>query len=60
MAEDSGQELTFPQITHPKKRAYLAAFAKLGAEIKACRVAKIDRKTAYNWKTAVLSTGRLR
>lgn len=37
------------EITHPKKRAFLAAFAELGTVTHAADAAKITRKTHYLW-----------
>lgn len=34
---------------HPKKAAFLAAYARCGIIAYACRIADIDRKTYYNW-----------
>jgi hypothetical protein len=50
MSEPNGSD--FPEITHPKKRAFLAAYAGLGAVTKAAKVAGICRKTHNNWKNA--------
>lgn len=40
----------FNQIQHPKKRAFLAAFAHLGSVTRAARAAKIDRTSHFLWK----------
>jgi len=37
------------KITHPKKRAFLAAFAEVGNITQAAEIAKIERKTHYVW-----------
>lgn len=34
---------------HPKKRAFLAAYARCGIIATACRIAQIDRGTYYLW-----------
>lgn len=34
---------------HPKKRAFLAAFAERGNIVHACRAAKVGRQTYYDW-----------
>jgi len=50
---DEPHEQLFPEITHPKKRAYVAALALTGTVKRACRIARISRKlpnTAF-WKT---------
>lgn len=36
-------------ITHPKKRAFLAAYAECGTIIQAAEIADITRKTHYDW-----------
>jgi hypothetical protein len=36
-------------ISQPKKRAFLAAYAKSGIIAHACRAAEIPRKTYYQW-----------
>lgn len=36
-------------IQHPKKRAFLAAYAKCGIIGTACRLAEINRWTYYHW-----------
>lgn len=38
-----------PAISHPKKRAFLAAYAGLGAITKAAKVAGINRRSHQNW-----------
>lgn len=40
-----------PRISHPKKRAFLAAFAVLGNVSRAAASAGIDRRTHTTWKT---------
>lgn len=40
----------FTEIQHPKKRAFLSAYAHLGAITRAARAAKIDRGSHLNWK----------
>ncbi|MFA6358572.1 MAG: hypothetical protein WCY09_07955 [Candidatus Omnitrophota bacterium] len=48
--KESGKELTqFARIRHPKKRAFLSAFAKLGTVGRAAKLARIDRHTHANW-----------
>lgn len=37
------------KIQHPKKRAFLAAYAKCGTIRKSAKIAKIDRTTHYAW-----------
>ena len=39
----------FPTISHPKKRAFLAAFSRCGSLSQAAKRAKVDRRTHYNW-----------
>jgi hypothetical protein len=39
----------FPKISHPKKRAFLAAFSRCGSLSQAAKRAKVDRRTHYNW-----------
>jgi hypothetical protein len=39
----------FPKISHPKKRAFLAAFSRCGSLSRAAKRAKVDRRTHYNW-----------
>lgn len=36
-------------ISHPKKRAFLAAFSRYPSISKAAKRAKIDRRTHYDW-----------
>lgn len=40
----------FDEIRHPKKRAYLAAFAEMGSICRAAEAAGIARATAWNWE----------
>jgi hypothetical protein len=40
----------FPEISHPKKRAFLAALAQSGDSMAAARAARIDRRSVYNWR----------
>lgn len=40
----------FPEISHAKKRAFLAALAQTGNSVAAARAARIDRRTVYNWR----------
>jgi hypothetical protein len=42
-------EVEFPGVTHGKKRAFLAAYARLGAQTTAAKAAGICRKTVNNW-----------
>lgn len=44
----NGQEQV-PEVSQPKKRAFLAAYASLGAITKAAQVAGINRRSHYNW-----------
>lgn len=37
------------EITHPKKRAFLAAYSELGTVTHAAEAAKVVRKSHYNW-----------
>ena len=39
----------FPETTHPKKRAYLAAFAQVGAVHLAGQFAGVDWRNHYHW-----------
>ncbi len=41
-------EPLFPQITHPKKRAFLAAFVELGTVTRAAKVAAADGVLSKN------------
>lgn len=41
-----------PRISHPKKRAFLAAFATLGNISRAAMVAGINRRTHTDWMTS--------
>jgi hypothetical protein len=52
MAANPNTEREFPAITHPKKRAYLHAFAETGNGVLAAKAAKVCRKTTYNWTQA--------
>lgn len=36
-------------ILHPKKRAFIAAYAECGTITRAAEIAGIDRKTHYDW-----------
>ena len=38
-----------PQVLHPKKRAFLAAYSRCGSISQAAKRAKVDRRTHYNW-----------
>ena len=40
----------FNHIQHPKKRAFLAAYAHLGLVTRAARAAKIERTSHFLWK----------
>ena len=40
----------FPEISHAKKRAFLAALAQSGDSVAAARAARVDRRTVYNWR----------
>jgi hypothetical protein len=42
----------FPEISHVKKRAFLAAFSRCGSLSKAAKRARVDRRTHYNWLAA--------
>ena len=37
------------KIVHPKKRAFLAAYAECGTVTRAAEIAGIDRQTYYDW-----------
>jgi len=39
----------FPKVSHPKKRAFLAAFSRCGSISTAAKRAKIDRRSHYHW-----------
>jgi hypothetical protein len=41
----------FTKIHHPKKRAYLAAYAATGRHDEALRIAEVDRSLHYIWKS---------
>ena len=41
--------VTFPEISHPKKKAFLAAFAEVGTITKAAEMAGINRRSHTNW-----------
>lgn len=43
------EALLFPHITHPKKRALLAAFAKTGQLSQAARAARMDDRMHWHW-----------
>ena len=45
----SSEVAQFAKIRHPKKRAFLSAFAKLGTVGRAAKLARIDRHTHANW-----------
>lgn len=47
----SGGNSPFNHIQHPKKRAYLVAFANCGNMLRACKLAKIDRSSQWHWST---------
>jgi hypothetical protein len=38
-----------PQVLHPKKRAFLAAYSRCGSISQAAKRPKVDRRTHYNW-----------
>jgi len=40
---------SFPQVSHPRQRAVLAAFARSGQVRAACTHAEVDRSTHYHW-----------
>lgn len=40
----------FDSISHPQKRAFLAAYARLGNVTRAARIARISRELHYDWK----------
>lgn len=39
----------FPEISHPKKRAFLVAYSELGNRTQAAKAAGIDRRNHSNW-----------
>lgn len=43
-------ESPFNHIQHPKKRAFLSAYAHLGLVTRAARAAKIERTSHFLWK----------
>ncbi len=45
-------ESRFPEITHPKKRAFLGAFCATGNVSRAAELAGITRRTHRNWLEA--------
>lgn len=48
-----GNELiSLNEITHPKKRAFLAAYSECGTITRAAEIAGIERKTHYDWLKA--------
>lgn len=40
----------FPEIAHPKKRAFLAAFIQTASVTVSAKLAEIDRRSHYVWK----------
>jgi hypothetical protein len=40
----------FPKITHPKKRAFLTAYAACGLLTQAAHIAGCERRSHYHWK----------
>ena len=43
--------MPFSAITHPQKRAFLAAFATVGNVKQAASLAEVSRESHYSWKT---------
>lgn len=41
---------TSSKLTHPKKRAFLAAYSETGNVVKSCAAVGIERRTHYNWR----------
>ena len=53
--EEMGQEVkeganNYPNISHPKKRAFLLAYERLGVITQAAQAAGIDRRTVTHWR----------
>ena len=40
----------FAEVTDPRKRSYLIAYAECGSHAKACAAAGISAKTSWNWR----------
>ena len=47
--EPPADELLFPTISNPKKRAFLAAFATCGHVVAASKKARVSWTSHYNW-----------
>ena len=47
--EAADDELLFPTISNPKKRAFLAAFATCGHVVDASKKARVSWTSHYNW-----------
>ena len=43
-------EKPFAEVTDPRKRSYIKAYAELGSHSKACEAAGITAKTSWNWR----------
>ena len=41
----------FDDVTHPKQRAFLSAFAKTGVVSRACEIARVGRTNHYRWRS---------
>ena len=51
--------VSFPEITDPKKRAFLAAFAEVGTIGRAAEAAKVCPKSAWNWRQDQGESGKV-
>ena len=40
----------FSEITHPKKRAFLTAYAETGTLVRACEITGISKSSHYRWR----------
>ncbi len=49
MARPAKDWITSHGITHLKKRAYLAAFAKTGTHLRAAKASRVHRRSHYRW-----------
>ena len=59
MVKRAVSESEFPEISHPKKRAFLASFSKLSHRGKAAEAAGISRRTHTNWLNDQSKDGEL-
>lgn len=53
MMEDKGNNIALSYgIVHPRKRAFIAAYAETGTIVQAAEIAGIDRQTHYDWSAS--------